>query len=127
MEKLAEADWICAGSLRDAELRERDADVRVERALARAHALPLDSAGGGQRCCHGDCRPANVMLRQGWSVSDADEGVCFVDFDFAGVEGVTCYPAFMNSAVPWPNGATPGAPLAQAHDVALWLASRRTP
>jgi len=125
MERLAETYWVCAGALSDAQLRECDADERVERALARAHALPLDSAGGVERGCHGDCRPANVMLRQGWCISDADEGVRFIDFDFAGGEGVTCYPAFMNSAVPWPNGAAPGAPLAQAHDLALWRTSRR--
>ena len=125
MDRLDAAHWVCAGALSDAQLAECDADSRVERALARAHALPLDSAGGRGPCCHGDCRPANVMLRQGWSSTDSDEGVCFIDFDFCGGEGVTCYPAFMNSAVPWPAGAAPGAPLAQAHDLALWRASRR--
>ena len=126
MEELLDADWRCADELSDAQLRACDADARVGRALARAHALSLGRGDGGVRWCHGDCRPANVMLRRGWSPADGDEGVRFVDFDWAGAEGEARYPAFMNIDVPWPHGAAPGALLAQAHDAALWHACRAT-
>ena len=125
MDELPAERWCCASHLSDAELLACDADARVARALTRAHALRLGSAGD-ERGCHGDCRPANVILRRDWPQppGDEDDGVRFIDFDWAGTEGAARYPAFMNVAVPWPAGAAPGALLTQAHDVALWRAAR---
>jgi hypothetical protein len=63
------------------------------------------------------------MLRAAWAPEVEDEGVRFIDFDWSGAEGVAVYPPFINTLVPWPPGVAPGAPLAQAHDTALWRAS----
>ncbi|KAK9809064.1 hypothetical protein WJX72_008776 [[Myrmecia] bisecta] len=41
----------------------------------------------------------------------------FVDFDWAGFEGVSRYPLHMNHAhIKWPNGAADNAPMLQQHD-----------
>ena len=81
-------------------------------ALDAAHAVPLKNGGCG---VHGDCRPANTLVRAspaapgGWEVK-------FIDFDGAGAEGDKRYPPLMSRQLPWPPGAQPGLPLAQAHD-----------
>ena len=86
-------------------------------ALRTAHTVPLPSGGV---TAHGDCRDANVLVRQrstpgGGVATD----VRFVDFDWAGRAGAAVYPPLMAPAVEWPSGALPGAPLEQAHDEAL--------
>jgi hypothetical protein len=45
--------------------------------------------------------------------------VKFIDFDWAGVEGVQRYPPFMSDAVLWPPGAETGQLISQEHDCAL--------
>ena len=92
-------------------------------ALQRAHALPLSC---GRCAAHGDCRDANIMVRR------ADGGafeVRFLDFDWAGPAHEARYPPFMSDAVTWPSGATPGAPIMQAHDAELlmWSMSKAVP
>ena len=92
-------------------------------ALQRAHALTLSC---GRRAAHGDCRDANIMVRR------ADDGafeVRFLDFDWAGPADEARYPPYMSDAVTWPSGATPGAPIMQAHDAELlmWSMSKAVP
>jgi hypothetical protein len=120
MEELPAAEWTCASLLSGAQLSACSGHARVRAALARAHAVPLGSGAGAPRGAHGDCRPGNVLLRAAWSASDAEEGVRFIDFDWAGAEGVATYPPFMHALLPWPPGAAPGQALQQAHDVAFW-------
>ena len=120
MEELPAAEWTCAALMSATDLSACSGNSRVRAALARAHALPLGTGANAPRGAHGDCRPGNVLLRAKWSASDADEGVRFIDFDWAGAEGVTHYPAFMHELLPWPHGAAPGKTLQQAHDVQFW-------
>jgi hypothetical protein len=86
-------------------------------ALRAAHAVPLPCGGAG---AHGDCRDANVLVRQ---CATPDGGVHvdvrFVDFDWSGRAGSAAYPPLMTPAVHWPPGVLPGAPLEHAHDVLL--------
>lgn len=94
-------------------------------ALHTAHAVPLPSGGVA---AHGDCRDANVLVRQ--RATPMGGGVAFdvrfVDFDWAGCAGVAVYPPLMAPAVEWPRGALPGAPLEQAHDEALLMGTSIT-
>ena len=110
MELLPAGEWTRLGEDRAA------ADEALQ-ALARAHALTLPC---GRRTAHGDCRPDNVLVRRG---EGGAVDVRFVDFCWAGVEGVSLYPPFMSLDVDWPAGAEPGAPLAQAHDRQLLRAA----
>ena len=51
---------------------------------------------------------------------DSGVEIRFIDFDWAGRDGVTQYPLFMNHAdISWPQDATEGMPLQQAHDTEL--------
>ena len=91
----------------------------VLRALRTAHAVPLSSGGVA---AHGDCRDANVLVRQRTEPGgDVAFDVRFVDFDWAGRAGAAVYPPLMAPAVEWPSGALPGAPLEQVHDEALLM------
>jgi hypothetical protein len=96
----------------------QEAWAAARAALQVVHATELP--GGGGRGVHGDCRPNNVLLRQGPSSDSYD--VRFVDFDGAGVDGLRTYPPFMNPSVEWPFGAVAGEALRQEHDVALLAA-----
>lgn len=129
--------------------RERGKALKsAERALARAHTVPVafGSSGGQGFAAHGDCRSANVMVRRkpaapgGRGRAAAEYEVRFIDFDWAGSAGVQRYPAFMAprrdpsaptgsqpSAVPWPAGARPGCAMEQAHDIELLRAETLDP
>lgn len=66
----------------------------AERALARAHALPVTFSTGSQGvAAHGDCRSANVMVRRVGEGAAYD--VRFIDFDWAGAAGAKQYPPYM--------------------------------
>lgn len=83
----------------------------IQQALHAAHGIVVN----GQCFAHGEFRLHNVWARQdgqSWRVK-------FVDFDWAGVAGVHCYPPFINSSIQWPAGAAPLAIIQQQHDVAL--------
>lgn len=68
--------------------------------------------GGG--FVHGDLREGNVLV--------TDEGVCIVDFEWAGCENEVRYPFLMNHlSVEWPDGATDGALILKEHDLD-WVA-----
>jgi hypothetical protein len=93
-------------------------------ALRTAHAVPLPSGGVA---AHGDCRDANVLVRQRTTLGGGVAfDVRFVDFDWAGRAGAAVYPPLMAPAVEWPSGALPGAPLEQAHDEALLTGASTT-
>ncbi|CAK4623060.1 unnamed protein product [Aphanomyces euteiches] len=61
---------------------------------------------------HGDLRENNVLWDTGSS------RVVLIDFDWAGKDGKTLYPMFMNPDIEWPEGAN--RPLRIAHD-AHWI------
>ena len=111
MELLRKEDgWRMLYELPDAERHAaRAAALAV---LDTAHALQLPD---GRRGVHGDCRPANTLVRAapaapgGWEVK-------WIDFDSAGAEGDKRYPPLMSHQLPWPPGARPGELMAQAHD-----------
>ena len=64
---------------------------------------------------HGDARSVNVLVK-----TSQPPAVRFCDFDWAGREGGgEVYPLLMSSAVDWAQGARPGWPLKQEHDVHL--------
>jgi hypothetical protein len=127
---LSQAGALAGGGVAAAE-RAAAVDAALA-ALRAAHATPLPC---GACAVHGDCRAVNVLVRRAPAASsgasgDADDAggafqVRFLDFDWAGPAGAphVRYPPFMNSMLSWPEGATPGAPITQAHDVALLLAS----
>jgi hypothetical protein len=52
--------------------------------------------------------------------------VRFVDFDWAGVQGVRRYTSFLSAKIAWPEGVAGGQPLQQAHDRA-WLSKEYWP
>ena len=132
MELLSRDDGWCM--LHELPPSERSAAARaVDEALARAHGLQLPCGG---RAAHGDCREANVLLRRG-ATPGTPYAVRFIDFDWAGRAAEprqsndaqqplapAVYPPYMSTTVPWPSGASPGAPLMQEHDMALLAATR---
>ena len=64
--------------------------------------------------CHGDFRSSNILV-------DSDANVKVIDFDWAGIEGETKYPYFMNHVnITWPETATDGANIHIFHDE-YWL------
>ena len=66
---------------------------------------------------HGDMHIAcscNVLF------NEASNKVVLIDFDWAGVEDVAVYPAFMNPRLNWPEGAAYGMPIRHEHDVG-WI------
>lgn len=81
-------DWVEGPNLAYAkELRMLDAwddvlwvAVELAKALKRAHDLP-------ERVLHRDVRPANVMLRNGWSPAQADWELVVLDFDLSTFRG----------------------------------------
>ncbi|KAL0056301.1 hypothetical protein WJX82_009745 [Trebouxia sp. C0006] len=84
-------------------------------ALERAHqhaTMQLD--GHRHPTVHGDVRLPNNIGHVG-DGNEVDQ-VVFVDFDWAGLQGITRYPVLMNPDVAWPTGAQPYAQLQQAHD-----------
>ena len=74
-------------------------------------ALKIMSA---QNYCHGDFRSSNILV-------DNNVDIKVIDFDWAGVEGQTKYPYFMNHVnIEWPVSATDGAAIKMTHDQ-YWL------
>ena len=43
-------------------------------------------------------------------------GVAFLDWDWAGAEGVAVYPPGLSEAIAWPAGAHVGAAISRLHD-----------
>ncbi|KXZ47209.1 hypothetical protein GPECTOR_37g215 [Gonium pectorale] len=72
---------------------------------------------------HGDMRKANCVVRPARASSGSSGSggweVRFLDFEFAGVEGVDRYPSPLNPSVPWAPGAEYGLPLDRSHDIHL--------
>ena len=84
---------------------------------------------------HGDDRDANVMVafapstaagggasgcQPGASSSSGSEfSIRFIDFDWAGQDGVDHYPLLMSTYIPWPEGVGDQLVMRQSHDFAL--------
>ena len=67
-----------------------------------------------QNYCHGDFRSLNILV-------DNNADIKVIDFDWAGVEGQTKYPYFMNHVnIEWPVSVTDGAAIKMTHDQ-YWL------
>jgi hypothetical protein len=61
----------------------------------------------------GDLRKSNIMIQN----IDGVQHVKLVDFDWCGIEGQDCYPAFINHyEINWPSGVSDKKPLHQSHD-----------
>ena len=59
----------------------------------------------------GDLRGANIMITR-------NNKVKFVDFDWAGKEGVACYPLLLSQQIRWPEGVGEGlAVMKKQHDL----------
>jgi serine/threonine protein kinase len=59
----------------------------------------------------GDLRSANIMITR-------NNKVKFVDFDWAGKEGVSCYPLLLSQQIKWPDGVGEGlAVMKKQHDL----------
>ena len=59
----------------------------------------------------GDLRGANIMITRNSKVK-------FVDFDWAGKEGVACYPLLLSQQIRWPDGVGEGlAVMKKQHDL----------
>lgn len=110
MEWLPGPEWRQLSDLLGAELDQALAAVRAA----------LESAHGATGMVHGDVRPPNCLVR-----CDAGSGwhVRFVDFEWAGREGESTYPCFLNPDVPWPEGVGYKNLLQRAHDFQLLAAS----
>ena len=97
------AGWVAAGEDQPEESRQ---------ALRAAHAL------GGH--VHGDMRGTNIMVRKRRPApglpSDGGYDVRFIDFDWAGEDGVVRCPTFINPEAGWPPGMKVGVPLTQQLD-----------
>ena len=91
----------------------------MSEALQAAHTLRLEDAP----TVHGDVRAGNIMIRADLQPHEGSAGcgLRFIDFDFAGREGVATYPLLLAGPphVPRPEGAVAGAPLKQAHDIGM--------
>ncbi len=57
---------------------------------------------------HGDLRRPNLFVTQ--------DRVFFLDFDWAGEEGVVRYPGDLNVDIDWPAGVVPGGLISKDHD-----------
>jgi hypothetical protein len=125
MELLSPPTWRPLPELPPAERAAAAAAALAALAAAHAQRLP-GGGGGGGRCVHGDARGVNVLVAPRAAAGSAGGGwhVRFVDFDWAGEEGVEVYPPLMSTAVPWAPGARPGMPLLQAHDAHLLARER---
>ena len=62
------------------------------------------------------CTPARKVLR---ASSSSELSIRFIDFDWAGQDGVDRYPLLMSTFIPWPEGAGDQLLMRQSHDVAL--------
>ncbi|KAI3636803.1 hypothetical protein MIR68_005070 [Amoeboaphelidium protococcarum] len=63
---------------------------------------------------HGDMRETNVLIR-----TDTEQLV-LIDYDWAGVHGVSVYAPFLNmDEIAWPPGVEPGKPMLMEHDECL--------
>lgn len=70
---------------------------------------------GGGCGVHGDLRSNNIMVRRA-----GPSQIRFVDFDWAGMEGVARYPLFMNHRqICWPEGVYDGGLMEKEHDRAV--------
>jgi len=59
----------------------------------------------------GDVRSANIMITRNHKVK-------FVDFDWAGKAGVSCYPLLLSQQIQWPDGVGDGlAVMEKQHDL----------
>lgn len=87
--------------------------------LSCAPGTPLSSAlSPCALTVHGDLTANNAMLGPG-----PQPRLLFIDYEFAGLEGVARYPLDLNWSV-YHNGAQAGELITHAHDVAmvsLWL------
>ncbi|KAI3653879.1 hypothetical protein MP228_001826 [Amoeboaphelidium protococcarum] len=63
---------------------------------------------------HGDMRETNLLIR-----TDTEQLV-LIDYDWAGVHGVSVYAPFLNmDEIAWPSGVEPGKPMLMEHDECL--------
>ncbi|KAI3639203.1 hypothetical protein MIR68_002733 [Amoeboaphelidium protococcarum] len=63
---------------------------------------------------HGDMRETNLLIR-----TDIEQLV-LIDYDWAGVHGVSVYAPFLNmDEISWPPGVEPGKPMLMEHDECL--------
>ncbi|KAH9927092.1 uncharacterized protein BXZ73DRAFT_78576 [Epithele typhae] len=92
-------------AVRDA-VRER---VRNALSLLHGHQPPL---------VHGDIRPPNIVVAEPSGVASITEGVRIIDFDWAGEEGVVCYPDELNmDQIAWAAGVSPSTKILGKHDL----------
>eukprot|EP00877_Chromochloris_zofingiensis_P011045 jgi/Chrzof1/6194/Cz17g15030.t1 len=93
-------------------------------ALARAHAIQVTCGNGAVGVAvHGDARGPNTMARQ---QEDGTWDIKFIDFDWAGIEGVDRYPAYLRPRDGWHEGAKAGKLMWQEHDKFLLKAQGLT-
>jgi hypothetical protein len=86
----------------------------VLKALKAVHGLSVQFGPVNARSVHGDAREGNIMVRR----KEGGFEVKFIDFDWAGQDGVSTYPPKMNHAqIAWPVGVSDGMPMRQSHDV----------
>ena len=124
------AGWQLLSSLATGESK-KEARRAALCALQQAHTLEVFGPSC-PRSVHGDARDTNVMVATTSSVAAGDSlgsqpgasssnkfSVRFVDFDWAGQDGVDRYPLLMSTYIPWPEGAGDQLLMRQCHDVAL--------
>ena len=123
MQQLGEG-WQLLSSLDAGESKE-EARRAAMCALQRAHTLDVFGPFF-PRSVHGDARDSNVMVASTSSSSTAagassssELSIRFIDFDWAGQDGVDRYPLLMSTFIPWPEGAGDQLLMRQSHDVAL--------
>jgi hypothetical protein len=69
---------------------------------------------------HGDIREVNTKVARDWDDEKGVENVKLVDFDWAGPEGTTLYPANVNTwTVRRPMGVRDGMPITKNHDLEM--------
>lgn len=97
------------------EVEKEECRLVVLEVLKKVHALSVFGSPN-QGSVHGDAREGNIMVRH----EDGVFKIKFIDFDWAGQEGVTAYPLNMNHIqIAWPHGVADGLPMHQIHDVAV--------
>lgn len=86
-------------------------DISIPRAVFNAIGDQL-KALHAQQLVHGDIRDTNILLK----ANDRTQYM-IIDFDWAGVDKVVRYPAFVNHRdIQRPDGARDGLPIEAAHD-----------
>eukprot|EP00611_Tribonema_gayanum_P002154 TRINITY_DN1157_c0_g1_i1.p1 TRINITY_DN1157_c0_g1~~TRINITY_DN1157_c0_g1_i1.p1 ORF type:complete len:656 (-),score=118.22 TRINITY_DN1157_c0_g1_i1:70-2037(-) len=95
----------------------------VDAALRSMHSAPIDApgcSGEAAKAVHGDVRDQNIMVRRKPTENfNAEEWeVNFIDLDWAGIAGVSWYPAGMNrTTIRWAPGVRGGELMLQEHDL----------